>query len=401
MHILVIPSFLPPYGGRFALDQACALAGAGHRVGVLHCQQLGATVLPRHYLTARVGRWEERPAPRVALFRTNMRGVPKCVRPNERRYVATIVSMYHQYVERHGRPDLIHAHCSQWAGVAAMRLSETEGVPYVVTEHLPSLILKAAYGETWQRHQWAQTLIKEALRRAGRVVAVADEYLADIDPLLGHDFRHTVISNIIDTSYYTYREREPLLGDDGRQRRPYRYVCLAIANGHFLHTKGYDTLLAAFTRLGGDSELHIAGRATDGRAMRRLIAQSGADRERVVIHGDLTAEGVRELLWHSDALVLSSRSEVQPLAVMEAMATGLPVAATEALPAVLRLDGHTAVAPRGDSAALADAMRRVREMKPSPDCAAHISRLASAATVAGKLTALFESVIKEHKEKGH
>ena len=46
MHMLEIPSFLPPYGGYFCIEQAKALAACGHEVGILHCQQLGATVDP-------------------------------------------------------------------------------------------------------------------------------------------------------------------------------------------------------------------------------------------------------------------------------------------------------------------------------------------------------------------
>ena len=40
MHILEIPSFFPPYGGEFCLEQARALQALGHEVRVLSNVQL-------------------------------------------------------------------------------------------------------------------------------------------------------------------------------------------------------------------------------------------------------------------------------------------------------------------------------------------------------------------------
>ena len=49
MHILEIPSFFPPYGGLFCLDQAKALKALGHEVRILSNVQLGATIGLRDY----------------------------------------------------------------------------------------------------------------------------------------------------------------------------------------------------------------------------------------------------------------------------------------------------------------------------------------------------------------
>ena len=50
MHILEIPSFFPPYGGEFCLEQSKALQQLGHEVRILSHVQLGITKGWKDYL---------------------------------------------------------------------------------------------------------------------------------------------------------------------------------------------------------------------------------------------------------------------------------------------------------------------------------------------------------------
>ena len=84
---------------------------------------------------------------------------------------------------------------------------------------------------------------------------------------------------------------------------------------------------------GIDAELHIAGRGTDSAAFKGLLSEG------ITTHGLLDKEGVKALLYQCDALVLASRSEVQPLVLLEAMSTGIPVIATDCIPQSLRIEG--------------------------------------------------------------
>ena len=78
--------------------------------------------------------------------------------------------------------------------------------------------------------------------------------------------------------------------------------------------------------------------------------------EGVTLMGALDKTGVRRLLYEADALVLPSRSEVQPLVVLEAMSTGIPVVATACVPQNERLEGASSIVPTDDAKALAEAM---------------------------------------------
>ena len=102
-----------------------------------------------------------------------------------------------------------------------------------------------------------------------------------------------------------------------------------------------------------DAELHIAGRDTDTKAFRAQFASG------LKVHGLLDKAGVRQLLYECDALVLASRSEVQPLVLLEAMSTGIPVIATESVPQNLRIEGGCTIVPIDDAEALSRAMMQV------------------------------------------
>ena len=105
-------------------------------------------------------------------------------------------------------------------------------------------------------------------------------------------------------------------------------------------------------------ELHLAGRNTDN--LRKMV-QSLAPDAKIIIHGELDKKGVRTLLYQCDALVLSSRSEVQPLSIMEALSTGIPYISTEAIPHHLRFADSCIIVPIDDISLLSSAMDQMIE----------------------------------------
>lgn len=386
MHILIIPSFLPPYGGYFCIEQAKALLQRGHRIGMVHCQQLGVTVYPWHFLTARYGRWEENLQPfadgrEITLYRTNMRGMPRKIHDNQRRYCQIVKEMAEKYISRNGIPDIIHAHSSQWAGTAALEIFKEKNIPYVITEHLSSGVFYNSFGRPWKKETWARQLLREAMEKAKRVITVSEESVQDLATVFGSKYRTTTVSNIIDVDFFRFKPREPLTG------RRFRFCCLAIANGKFYTLKGYDTLFQALEMIEG-VELHIAGRSTKDIRMRKAVGALQG-KNKVVLHGELTKEGVRDLLYHCDALVLASRSETQSLVTMEAMSTGIPVVNTTAIPMALRIPGASFTVPVGNAYALRDAMIAVQSVTPSEVISNIIKNMASPDNVSEKLERVF------------
>ena len=352
MHILELPSFFTPYGGEFCLDQAKALLAQGHEVRILSNVQLSVRRGLAQFLRLPYGRrWTE--ADGIAVYQHYMRGIPLVVRPNVERWVACVRSMFADYVALHGKPDILHAHCAKWAGYAAMLIAHESGLPYVVTEHLPLMALEDEFGPA-PSGAWQIGLLRQTYEQASMVVPVAEELVAQTACYYGTDYRWQPLSNTIDTRFFCYRQRTSLAG-----RAPV-FGCVA----DFIYRKGYDVLLPAFAALLGQcpgARLLIAGDGTDSAAFHALVAKYGLE-ENVEVRGRVDRYGVRALLYASDAFVLPSRSEVQPLVVLEAMSTGIPVVATESVPSNQRIEGAVRIVPIGDADALCQAMAEVASL---------------------------------------
>ena len=380
MHILEIPSFFPPYGGLFCLDQAKALKALGHEVRILSNVQLALTIGPKGYFTLPWRRYEHN-RDGITVYQSFQRGVPKAVRWNMKRWVATVCDMFDDYVARYGKPDILHAHCAKWAGYAAMLVSRKYGISYVITEHLSRLVFEKEFGPA-PSSAWQIALLKECYHDARMVVPVSEELVDNITCYFGKDYRWQAISNTIDVGFFHYQKRSP------REGHAFRFCCLA----NFWPLKGYDVLIPALWQLrqsGADAELHIAGRGTDTSEFRSMLSDG------MITHGLLDKEAVRELLYHCDALVLASRSEVQPLVLLEAMSTGIPVIATECIPQSLRIEGGCTIVPVDDVKALTEAMKSMVQQSAFDGKAVSekVRQIASPEVIGRRLSTLFTDLL--------
>ncbi len=375
MHILELPSFFPPHGGLFCLEQAKALKAIGHEVRIVSIVELGISRDRMFYLTAP---WREvrKELEGVEVFSTYMRAVPKAVRYNTNRWVSLCQKAVDRYVRRFGKPDVLHAHCCKSAGLAAKEISMRLGIPFFITEHIPSGFYEHDFGRGWQRHVWLKEKMRQTYGAATCVIPVSRELVDDVAPYFGKAYHFQPVSNVIDTDFFTFRERKSL------DNRPFTFCCPAVAD---IYRKGYDVLSDAIAYLPAGVELHIVGQGTDSRAMQKLFA----DKTNVHLHGHLDKVAVRDLLWQSDALVLPSRSEAQPLVILEALATGIPVVTTECVPLSLRVPNACLIAPIGDAHALAERMQEVMHIAPSRAFSDAVRRMASPAVIANELSQLF------------
>ncbi len=349
MHILEIPSFFTPYGGEFCLEQAKALKAQGNEVRILSNVQLSIKKSIKDFLFSPYARFTEN-IEGIVVYRSYQHGVPKLIHFNVNRWVSIVRSMFKQYVDRYGKPDILHAHCCKWAGYAAMLISNEYGIPYVITEHLSSMLYEKEFGKA-PSLAWQIPLLKQAYEQANMVITVSDELFDDIACYFGKGYKHQTISNIVDTDYFSYKEREPL------KERSFRFCMLA----NYWHIKGYDVIIPAMSMLDNKAiELHIAGKNTSSNELSTLI-KNKAPKANIIVHGELDKKGVRDLLYQSDCLVLPSRSEVQPLCILEAMSSGIPYISTEIIPQNLRLSTDCKIVSVDDINALSTAMKQMIE----------------------------------------
>jgi glycosyltransferase involved in cell wall biosynthesis len=136
-----------------------------------------------------------------------------------------------------------------------------------------------------------------------------------------------------------------------RALRPAGPVNLLFVGGDFPR-KGGETLLEAFRQLPpGTAHLNIVTKTTD----------AGKKMPNVTVWHDVVpnSDTLRTLFAEADLFVFPTRGDCLPLAVMEALASGLPVITTTvgALPEAVTHDETGWIVPPNDPAALADALR--------------------------------------------
>jgi glycosyltransferase involved in cell wall biosynthesis len=148
---------------------------------------------------------------------------------------------------------------------------------------------------------------------------------------------------------------------DTEVREPRGEPCRIVTVGRLQAPKDTLTLVRALEKLPrGAYTAVIVGDGPDRPALEAEIGRLGLD-SFVQVVGE--RNDVAERLAASDLFVLSSRSEGLPLSILEAMAAGLPVVATNVggVPELV-LDGETGfLVPPGNPQSLAGAMERLLE----------------------------------------
>lgn len=185
------------------------------------------------------------------------------------------------------------------------------GVPLVATAHGYSLDpFLAPYSSPLQRLHYRTDLrwfLNRSLAMADWVTAVS-QYIADkLQPHLKRPTDIQVIYNGIDEQRF-----QPIF-DNHHRKHPFRILFC----GKLTRKKGADMIAPLANRLGADYEIQYVG----GGKLDAEAAGSGS----VVAIGVVPYEKMHELYGSVDALFIPSVREGCPLAVLEAMACGLPV----------------------------------------------------------------------------
>jgi glycosyltransferase involved in cell wall biosynthesis len=266
------------------------------------------------------------------------------------------------------RPDLVDGHYAFPDGAAGARLARHLGVPFVLSVRGSDL-------EVIARNGARREPIRRTLRDAGAVIAVSRSLERRALELGAVAARTHVIPNGVDVARFLPLDRAAAR-DALRIPRDERMV-LVVAR--LEPVKGLDLLSAAMAALRAravDARAHVVGEGPGRRAVEEAIRASAVE-DAMRLHGSRPAETLP--LWYaaSDVVCLLSHSEGCPNVILEALACGRPVVATDVggIPDLVR-DGENgflvrsrdpgevadrleaALSRRWDPAAIAAAARR-------------------------------------------
>ena len=138
--------------------------------------------------------------------------------------------------------------------------------------------------------------------------------------------------------------------------------------GIYIYRKGFDVLLRAFAKLCPEREkirLALIGGGGDQRKAYLKLADELGIREKLLLP-ERFVEDVRPWLWASDMFVMPSREEGFSIALLEALAAGLPAVVSDIAPCteIIRDGENGLVARTDDPDDFSRALRQMLEMNP-------------------------------------
>jgi len=210
--------------------------------------------------------------------------------------------------------DLIDAHYAYPDGVAAAMLGRHFGKPVTITARGTDINLIP-------RHALPRRMVRWAAGEAAGLVAVCQALKSAMVELDIPADKVRVLRNGVDIEQFHPVDPATARGALG-VRAP---VLLSV--GGLIPRKGHDLIIRALPRL-PEATLLIAGAGPMDTALRRLAADTGVG-ARVRFLGAVPHEALREVYSAADVLVLASDREGWPNVLLEAMACGTPVAATD------------------------------------------------------------------------
>ncbi|MFC1773729.1 glycosyltransferase [Pseudomonadota bacterium] len=384
MHVLVIPSWYPEssadISGSFFREQAIALAKTHCKVGVIYPQRRSI----RNWRHGVFG-LDEANDHNVSILRWyGIKWLSLYSGGNTLLWLRDGMRLYKRYVERHGVPDIIHAHAAIYGGVLAQRISRRFGVPYVITEHSSAYARDILDGRQ-------KRLASDAMSHASRRFAVSQSFCALLEKYFGvAEGSWDTLPNMVNHMFTEF----PL---QSAKRKADDFVFVSIAA--LTKNKGVGDLINAFSRAFADVKgvmLVIGGDGVERNHLRALVQELDLV-SRVQFLGALSRGQVLEEVSAADAFVSSSHYETFGVAVAEALALGKPVIATRCggpESTVRKRDGM--LVPPSDVVALAGAMTIMRnniEKYSALEIRHACVRRYSEAAIAERLIAYYKDVL--------
>ncbi len=179
--------------------------------------------------------------------------------------------------------------------------------------YMLSIFNERRYGANSPEHQYALALESKVFTDADRVVVTSEEMKEFVeDQHLHAEQKAQVIPNYVETDVFFPRPK------DGSGPRKICYI------GRLVDKKNPSALLEAVSHL--EVTLYVVGSGELLESLKEQASQQGTD---VRFLGNLQNHELPNILNESDLFVLPSLYEGHPKVLLEAMACGLPVIATD------------------------------------------------------------------------
>lgn len=310
MRILMLNNEFPPLGGGTGVVNYYLL----REMSAYDDLHVDLVTSSRTYSTYEI----EQFAPRITIYKVPVdnKNIHHSSNQELLRYAWRSLLLSHRLLQQH-RYELSFAFAGVPAGAISYALKAIAGLPYLVSLQGPDVPGFEA------RYTYLYPVLKPLLRciwsNAAVVTAISKDHQC-----LAHqtmpELEIPIIPNGVDT--YTFR---PL--DEPRQSSEVNILCV----GRLIERKGQHFLLRAFANLRGQCDhpvnLILVGTGDAQDLLHSLAADLGVA-DFVKFTGFVSRDDMPAVYHQADIFVLPSQNEGMSIALLEAMASGLPVVVT-------------------------------------------------------------------------
>lgn len=385
MYILLIargiPSKQDPQWGCFEFEQAKALNAFGHKVVVLSVDERFRFNRGKVGLTYKLVDGID--CYNYCLFPkkiSNLFGFSCSSKISEKQYLF----LFNKIIEEQGLPDIIYSHYLMLSYNASL-LKGYFNIPLVAIEHWSELNKDILI-------PIAKKIGNFTYPKVDKLICVSESLKLMVKKHFDKD--SVVVHNMIADNFC-----------DQQLNFTNTIKIKFVTTGSLIHRKGFDLLPKAFAKLNLPKdkwEMNIIGGGEEYDNLQNQINSVGLQ-DNIHLLGQKTKTEIVDILRESSAFILPSRNENFSVAVLEALACGLPVISS--ICGGIReciFDFNGLLFSVDDVDALAEAIKYMFEnyqsynrAKIAEDCKNRFSP----EVIARQLTDVFEKVVEEHKQK--
>jgi glycosyltransferase involved in cell wall biosynthesis len=241
--------------------------------------------------------------------------IPSRPKLNQKLFIKRGLSCLSEYIEKHGKPDIIHVQSSLISGIIAQKAKNKYKIPYVITEHFSGFI-----SDNIPSNRFPE--IQESIYDADGLVAVSNS-LAECLRGSFHNLTQEwqVIPNLVSDIFLD----KPIA--NGELSDTFQFVVVA----NLIPRKQIDKILLAFDYVYESDkkiDLVIIGSGPE-LANLRSLANGLASSKRIQFLGSRNKMEVADYMARSDVVLSASTHETFGVTLIEGLALGIPIITTK------------------------------------------------------------------------
>ncbi len=252
--------------------------------------------------------------------------------------------------------DVVHVHRR---GALSYPLFHSINVPLVLTFHNMN-IERSKFLPLWGKPVEYLRLVEDVLcaRKTKKIIGINEPLIDELTWLGISNNKIIYIPNGVDISVFS--KESDRAGTREKYKIENEIVILFV--GRFHSQKGLEYLIDAAGKLGSKFKLLIVG---DGQEKyKKIILKKAEGMENIIFTGPLYGEDLKDIYAASDMFVIPSLYEGFPTVLLEAMASGLPIIASDipSIRPIVKSDFGVLIAPK-DSEKLAETIMKFGDKK--------------------------------------